>query len=232
MDTQLLNAISTCDLRQLALAAGGDLEVQPESSSWLLHYEVNEKKYSIEQVVFASPYIVQQIWKRSSKGRHNNLRHFLDMTADDSKWAAARGNLFEPYAHELLQIGGSFTVKRFQEAVARSKQDWLLPRGEKLVIDCSPEAAMTLQTAQDIRGLADSRYGPPNKDNFKDPSTRPCSPIRSFRRLSVLLARLMFKDSWPPSEPAHHHPSAVLCGSSPPVHTVRRGHLHRVRRAC
>ena len=166
MHRNLTNAIVACDLLHVGRLAKSTLEVQGEASSWLLHYEVDEKTFVITEVVFASPYVIQQIWHKSEEDRHVTLRAFLDMTANNPQFSGPRGDLFEPYAHWILQREGKYAVQRFPRALLStpgSKQERELLQYLDLP---ASEQAVSLDSPQAITALQPEWYGLPNKSNF------------------------------------------------------------------
>jgi hypothetical protein len=168
-ESKLSSAIAACDLEVVADQVGGDLDLLPESSSWVLHYVVSEVTLELINIEFASPSILEQVWQRYGTGESNKVLRFLDATSKNPTWSGARGNLFEPQAHKFLQQGGTFNVVQFVDPLTKKRGDKgkRVSAASKLSIAPSPHSAGTLPDAAAIAALAPGQYGEPSKSNFR-----------------------------------------------------------------
>ncbi|MCZ6913328.1 MAG: hypothetical protein O7C59_01620 [Rickettsia endosymbiont of Ixodes persulcatus] len=166
--SKLATAIKSCDLEIVAGQAGGDLDLLPESSSWLLHYVVNEDSFRLADIVFASQPILEEVWQRFGAGHNDKVLRFLDATSGNRTWSGARGSLFESLAHERLQEGHIFPVHQFIDPLttkkgAKGKRREAVP---SLPLAASAQAALGVADAPAIAALAAGQYGQPSKSNF------------------------------------------------------------------
>lgn len=168
LESKLATAIKSCDLEIVANQAGGDLDLLPESSSWLLHYVVDPVSFKLANIVFASKPILEEVWQRFGAGHNDTVLRFLNATSKNPTWSGARGNLFEPLAHERLQDGGTFSVQRFIDPLSTKRG----AKGERdaaissLVINASPMPALGVANTAAIASLAAGQYGEPSRSNF------------------------------------------------------------------
>jgi hypothetical protein len=128
MTAALENAIVSCDLRQVASLAGWDLEVQPLSSSWLLHYEVDEKDFSITEAVFTSAYVSRRLWEQSEVNGRVDLHRFLDLTDNYPDGPERAVSFLSPRRRGLLRRGGTYFVYKFVNPLTGNKRDKAAPR--------------------------------------------------------------------------------------------------------
>jgi hypothetical protein len=165
----LTRAYDECNLHKVAQHAGTALDLLPETSSWLLHYDVDPKTFELRQVEFASDSILEEVWKRNEARKDNAVLEFVNSTSDNTVWASAAGKLFEKFlGHSLLQQGGSFTVQQLVNPASSAKgaKSARHAAAGKLVLPPSPHPAATLADAAAIGRLAPQQYGQPSNDNF------------------------------------------------------------------
>ena len=118
----LADAYEQCDLRTVSQLAGTDLNLLPETSSWLLHYDVDPATFQIRHVQFASDEILRRVWEKSQSKPTSDILDFISATSNNTVWSSASGKLFESFlAHSLLQRGGTFWVQQFAHPVAPPK---------------------------------------------------------------------------------------------------------------
>jgi len=167
-EAKLSGAIAACDLEVVAEQAGGDLDPLPESSSWVLHYVVDETTFKLSNIEFASASILDAVWQRWGTGQSNKVVRFLDSLSKNPTWSGAHGGVFEQLAHEYLQQGGSFNVQQFVNPLTKKRGDKGKRAGvaSQLVLPPSPHPGGPLPDAASIASLARGQYGQPSKDNF------------------------------------------------------------------
>jgi len=79
-------------------------------SNVLIHH-IPDDELRPSHVAMASRYVSDKVCERLLAVDQLNLRNFLAASAGESTVGVVRGNLFESFAHQMLQKGGRFTVR-------------------------------------------------------------------------------------------------------------------------
>ncbi len=165
----LTRAYEECKLSAVARMAGSELTLLPETSSWLLHYDVDPATFQLRQVDFASDFILAEVFEKNAAQQHEGILAFVNSTSNNPVWSSAAGKLFETFlAHSVLQRGGSFAVQQFVKPAVSTKgaKSDRHALGPPLMLPASPLPAAPLPNAAAIKTLAAAQYGQPSKDNF------------------------------------------------------------------
>jgi len=102
----LQEAIESSDLKKV-LNSVGHLAGPKDVSHKVIHIIVTPN-FQRSHIDFASPYVSKEVAKHYEKTQREDLRNFLASSDGLGPLGALRGNLFEGYAHNKLQIGGPF----------------------------------------------------------------------------------------------------------------------------
>ncbi|KAK1939003.1 hypothetical protein P3T76_009078 [Phytophthora citrophthora] len=93
------------------VGACGKLDTDPEQVSHrLLHYRVT-KDFNTDYFVFASQYVLEEIYRRLYNKNKQKLLEFIDASDGVDAAAVLRGHLFEGYVHSVLPRGGNFEIR-------------------------------------------------------------------------------------------------------------------------
>ena len=95
MENDLNQALANCDLEHVARLGVGsatNTDRHGAASSWLLHYEVDEKTFDLDQIVFASVEILEEVYKRAEASDRYKLSslHQLDWRQSEVERTARR----------------------------------------------------------------------------------------------------------------------------------------------
>ena len=85
-----------------------------ENSHKILQLVVDTTSYKEPSVGFTSPYVVQKYYQKLEKVVMHSPMSILIQWQDKPFLSAARGQLFEVWAHKKLVQGGSFTVRHLE----------------------------------------------------------------------------------------------------------------------
>ena len=160
----LQNAIQLCNAESLYVTGTG------KESHKVFHYTLKKNSdhnpsYILE---FASTYVTDQVYKRINEGMESKLMRFLKSSKDYHLLAIVRGHFFERKAHEILQGGGPFTIRKLAKGHDADKYEEeieLDPKNEVYFDDLSNEdhkrSDMYLQPNSETLKSVDS-IAPPN----------------------------------------------------------------------
>ena len=101
----------------------GKSGAKADASSRLIHRSVTNDFHS-GPYIFASPYVVDEVYRRVFAKDRGNLIRFLSATEGIGETGQLRGSLFEKHAHSILSSGGSFTIRNLQ---ANQESELILP---------------------------------------------------------------------------------------------------------
>ncbi len=156
-DLEKAIASANANLAALKVFASEGLEFLGEMPHKLLHFVVDEQ-YASTGVVFASPYVAEEVSKRVAAERNAELRLLISAAEGVKEFGALRGLLFEEVAHGDLQRGGKFDFRRLDAASG--------PAQPALVIEAGLKRA-TFRTAEELGALAaPGVYARPAAKNF------------------------------------------------------------------
>jgi hypothetical protein len=180
----LERAYQECDLDKVVKSLGTDLRLLPGTSSWLLHYVVDEDDFSLDSIRFASAAILQRVWELHQGEKRDSILRFINETSHNPKWRSAGGDLFETYvAPTLLQQGGSFEVHKLVDPLTKKKADKNRREDQtgQLVLPASALVVVPLNAAADIRKMKPGQYGDQSTGQLEtiDGALRP-SPAVQF----------------------------------------------------
>ncbi|KJE97393.1 hypothetical protein CAOG_010119 [Capsaspora owczarzaki ATCC 30864] len=74
--------------------------------------------YSRYRLRFASKWVSEQVFRKFRTEERDRLRRFLSAAADNPEHASLRGQLFEEYASNFLQTGGTFPRRHLETGVS------------------------------------------------------------------------------------------------------------------
>ena len=166
---RLRSAIESCDLDVVGSQAGRDLDLLPESSSWLLHYVVDPASFELVNIQFASSHILHEVYNRTMQRNQDKVLRFVDATSQNTVWSSARGNIFELcLSHDFLQAGGTFPVQQFVDPckAVKGEKGKRHPLTSQLLVKPSQQTTAALKNATDIARLAAGQYGQPSTSSF------------------------------------------------------------------
>lgn len=104
MQAIIANAFGRCDLAAMSLQLNNSLDLLPETTSWLLHYVVDETddKFELTNITWAAAPILTAFVAFAKDRQYANLLHFIDSTVNMPILSSARGLLLEEVAHDAL----------------------------------------------------------------------------------------------------------------------------------
>jgi hypothetical protein len=169
LESKLREAIEACKLDVISSHLSLTLDLMPAASSWILHYVVDDQSFDLKDIVFASPSICSDIYADSKKQVTDTVLSFLHATSGMPTWSGARGILFEKhYAHDRLQLKGSYRVQQFVDPLTKTKKDKNKRAGSiaTITLEEASGGARGIHKPSDIATLALDEYGQPDHDIF------------------------------------------------------------------
>ncbi|MGZ4164770.1 MAG: hypothetical protein ACXVPK_12115 [Tumebacillaceae bacterium] len=189
LQSDLERAFQECDLSKVVNHTSQDLRLLPGTSSWLLHYKVNTTTFDLDNIVFASKYILQRVWELHQTEKLDDMLRFINETSHNPKWRSASGDLFETYvAPSLLQQGGTFEVHKFTDPLTKvkAKKNHREAHAGQLVLPSAMKlGTLSLKSGADIGNLQEGQYGDQATGQLEtiDGALRPSSGVKFIDRV-------------------------------------------------
>ena len=166
-ERELKNALRKCDLSVISKSLDDTLDLLPESSSVLLHYDVDFNTFQVKEIRFASDEMRERVYKTARRRNISIIKNFIAESASIPKWRAPRSGLFEDLAHSLLQRGNQrgnqYSAMKVTNVHTKKRRYGGV---ELLEIPPGVGAAGRLSTIQQIAALGGGQYGQLAKANF------------------------------------------------------------------
>ena len=157
IDLEKAIASANANLAALKVFASEGLEFLGEMPHKLLHFVVDEQ-YASAGIVFASPYVAEEVSKRIAAERNAELRLLISAAEGIKEFGALRGLLFEEVAHRDLQRGGKFDFRRLDAPSGAAQPGIAIEAALKRV---------TFRAAEELGALAaPGVYARPAAKNF------------------------------------------------------------------
>ncbi|KJE95746.1 hypothetical protein CAOG_009960 [Capsaspora owczarzaki ATCC 30864] len=135
-DVQALRAAITKCVLHNVINSVGELAGEQDISHRVLHIEVlpldpnrpvdecgrRILPYSRDRLRFASKWVSERVFQMFRTEERDRLRRFLSAAADNPEHASLRGQLFEEYASNCLQTGGTFPRRHLETGVGDELQ--------------------------------------------------------------------------------------------------------------
>jgi hypothetical protein len=129
----LEEALSTASLHDLIQTAGS-LDMADSLCHRLMHFVVAHN-YSLDHVMFASPFVRKSIIAGADADRRKAVLSFINDSQGFGALGALRGALFEEAAHEALSAGGDFRVRSLDDASATESMLHIPPSSTRWMFD-------------------------------------------------------------------------------------------------
>ena len=154
LDYELHKALAAVDIDQLTLCITSmDAEAVNSHSRTVVHYCVDTTNYIQKSLFIGSNYMARRIFNNERQPHMARISSFLSDTADHAPADQIRGQIFEPYAHRTLCLGGTFN--------ARSLED-----GRTAKVRILPMEHVEIKTEKDIATLGEHQLGQPMSKTF------------------------------------------------------------------
>jgi len=140
--------IAACDLTKISQSIG-QVGAKEGTSHRILHI-IPADDYVRTQIHFASEYVANQVVTKYETKNRGDLIMFLKSASSLGEIASLRGQLFESYAHEILQHGGKFQIRDLQQ-----------PNNPPQEISLTPTSEVLIRSVNDLPSLQPNNYGRP-----------------------------------------------------------------------
>ena len=70
-------ALTECNIETLAKVLTSNLDMTPETSSWLLHYVVDETTFTLKRTVWATAYVEKVMWDLVGDSQQNWIKQYI-----------------------------------------------------------------------------------------------------------------------------------------------------------
>ncbi len=131
----------------------GETNSDDDVSHKLVHMVVNGN-YDGYHMNWASTSVARLCAEKFERECQRELRQFLARSEGLGPLGALRGHLFEGFAHNILQLGGTFDIRS-------------LEKGTTSQLQLAPTTERTIFRYSDLRSLTHNDYGRPLAKNFE-----------------------------------------------------------------
>ncbi|MDR3427879.1 hypothetical protein, partial [Silvimonas sp.] len=154
LDDELRKVLRVVNLDELMKCITSmDSEAVESLSRTVVHYRVDTSNYRTYDIFIGSQYMADEIFRCEQQLHSHRIVEFLSSAAGHPAVGQIRGQIFEPFAHRALCLGGTFHMRCLED-------------GRVGTLTLPPSAWVQLTSHTDIDHLGDAQYGQPKSKTF------------------------------------------------------------------